>query len=64
MSLSSCEVALHGILVALCLAGAGRGGGGGFDFGEFQFHDPFDVFRQFFGGRDPFSDMFGKYQVV
>eukprot|EP00731_Ephydatia_muelleri_P009347 Em0004g1685a len=40
-------------------AGAGRGGGGGFDFGEFQFHDPFDVFRQFFGGRDPFADMFG-----
>ncbi|XP_041434807.1 dnaJ homolog subfamily B member 2-like [Xenopus laevis] len=29
-----------------------------FDFG-FQFHRPEDVFREFFGGRDPFSDMLG-----
>ncbi|KXS14163.1 DnaJ-domain-containing protein [Gonapodya prolifera JEL478] len=25
-------------------------------FSHFQFHDPFDVFRSFFGGGDPFSD--------
>ncbi len=26
--------------------------------GDFEFHDPFDVFRSFFGGTDPFEDMF------
>jgi DnaJ family protein B protein 6 len=33
-----------------------RGGGGG--RGGFVFHDPFDIFRQFFGGEDPFSSAF------
>lgn len=28
--------------------------------GPFTFRDPDDVFREFFGGRDPFSDFFGK----
>ncbi|KAG8432217.1 hypothetical protein GDO86_016748 [Hymenochirus boettgeri] len=28
-------------------------------FYEFQFRSPEDVFREFFGGRDPFSDWFG-----
>lgn len=42
------------------LTGGGGGGGGGshydhpFEFG-FQFRSPDDVFREFFGGRDPFS---------
>lgn len=51
----------------------GGGGGGGrapdFDFGGFnhprfshnQFRDPFEVFREFFGGRDPFKDMFDDF---
>lgn len=25
-----------------------------------QFHDPFEVFRDFFGGRDPFAEMFAQ----
>lgn len=25
----------------------------------FAFRDPLDVFREFFGGRDPFADLFG-----
>ena len=25
----------------------------------FCFRDPFELFREFFGGRDPFEDMFG-----
>lgn len=31
------------------------------DFGSFNFafRDPEDVFRDFFGGRDPFADFFG-----
>lgn len=28
--------------------------------GPFTFRDPDDVFREFFGGRDPFADVFGK----
>lgn len=32
--------------------------GNAFDFG-FTFRNPEDVFREFFGGRDPF-DLFGK----
>ncbi|CAH1788634.1 unnamed protein product [Owenia fusiformis] len=38
----------------------------GHDFGShqgfhsFHFRDPFDVFKEFFGGRDPFEDMFGR----
>ncbi|XP_059567316.1 dnaJ homolog subfamily B member 6 isoform X15 [Myotis daubentonii] len=47
----------------------GGGGGGGinfdnpFEFG-FTFRNPDDVFREFFGGRDPFSfDFFGFEEV-
>jgi curved DNA-binding protein CbpA len=32
--------------------------GDGFD--DFFFHDPFEIFRQFFGGRDPFEEIFGS----
>ena len=44
-------------------AGASGGGGGGPSRGfNFSHHhtDPFDLFRTFFGGRDPFSDAFGE----
>lgn len=35
-----------------------------FEFG-FTFRNPDDVFREFFGGRDPFSfDFFGKFIVL
>lgn len=37
--------------------------GGHFDhFGgsNFTFRNPEDVFREFFGGRDPFADLFGR----
>lgn len=46
-------------------AGVGGGGAGGGPFEDpfecvFTFRDPADVFREFFGGRDPFSfDFFG-----
>lgn len=45
--------------------GGGGGGGGGAPFQDafpfvFTFRDPAEVFREFFGGRDPFSfDFFG-----
>ncbi|XP_078281025.1 dnaJ homolog subfamily B member 6b isoform X1 [Rhinoraja longicauda] len=42
------------------LSNSGGGGGRygeGFDFG-FTFRNPEDVFREFFGGRDPFADFF------
>ncbi|XP_056289895.1 dnaJ homolog subfamily B member 6b isoform X2 [Pseudoliparis swirei] len=44
-------------------AGGGGGGGGGghydhFNGGGFTFRNPDDVFREFFGGRDPFADFF------
>lgn len=36
---------------------------GPFQFG-FTFRNPDDVFREFFGGRDPFSfDFFGKFII-
>ncbi|XP_040023258.1 dnaJ homolog subfamily B member 6b [Gasterosteus aculeatus] len=41
--------------------GGGRGGGGHYDHfggGGFTFRNPNDVFREFFGGRDPFADFF------
>ncbi|KAK2859566.1 hypothetical protein Q5P01_004186 [Channa striata] len=44
------------------LSGGGGGGGGEehFDhFSGFTFRNPDDVFREFFGGRDPFADLFG-----
>ncbi|XP_030636445.1 dnaJ homolog subfamily B member 6b [Chanos chanos] len=44
------------------LNGGGGGGGGHYDdfggFGGFTFRNPDDVFREFFGGRDPFADFF------
>ncbi|XP_003439273.2 dnaJ homolog subfamily B member 6b isoform X1 [Oreochromis niloticus] len=42
------------------LSGGGGGGGGGhYDhFSSFTFRNPEDVFREFFGGRDPFTDLF------
>ncbi|KFO37306.1 DnaJ like protein subfamily B member 6 [Fukomys damarensis] len=50
--------------------GLNGGGGGGshlgnpFEFG-FTFRNPDDVFREFFGGRDPFSfDFFGGFEEV
>ena len=47
------------------LSGAGGSHGGPdvdfeFSFGyPGGFRDPFEVFREFFGGRDPFVDFFG-----
>ncbi|XP_056220623.1 dnaJ homolog subfamily B member 6b isoform X2 [Seriola aureovittata] len=46
------------------LSGGGGGGGGGghydhFGGGSFTFRNPEDVFREFFGGRDPFAELFG-----
>uniref|UniRef100_A0A8C6WYP7 DnaJ heat shock protein family (Hsp40) member B6b n=1 Tax=Neogobius melanostomus TaxID=47308 RepID=A0A8C6WYP7_9GOBI len=45
------------------LSGGGGGGGGYYDHfgggGGFTFRNPDDVFREFFGGRDPFADLFG-----
>lgn len=45
--------------------GAGGGGGGGFHSGFARggatFHDPFEIFSQFFGGRDPFADFGGGF---
>ncbi|KAA8587579.1 hypothetical protein FQN60_016441 [Etheostoma spectabile] len=49
------------------LTGSNGGRGGHFHNGD-HFHEPFtfrnpdDVFREFFGGRDPFADFFGKSQ--
>uniref|UniRef100_A0AAQ5Y2X9 J domain-containing protein n=1 Tax=Amphiprion ocellaris TaxID=80972 RepID=A0AAQ5Y2X9_AMPOC len=43
------------------LSGGGGGGGGHYDHfggGSFTFRNPEDVFREFFGGRDPFADLF------
>uniref|UniRef100_A0A3B4TUR8 DnaJ heat shock protein family (Hsp40) member B6b n=1 Tax=Seriola dumerili TaxID=41447 RepID=A0A3B4TUR8_SERDU len=44
------------------LSGGGGGGGGGhydhFGGGSFTFRNPEDVFREFFGGRDPFAELF------
>ncbi|KAL3831756.1 hypothetical protein ACJMK2_023468 [Sinanodonta woodiana] len=46
---------------------AGGGGGGAqdynFDWGGFGFHfrDPEEVFRDFFGGRDPFTEFFSGF---
>ncbi|CAK8671195.1 unnamed protein product [Clavelina lepadiformis] len=36
--------------------GAGPGGPGGF---HFEFHNPQDIFKEFFGGHDPFAEAFG-----
>ncbi|XP_031148713.1 dnaJ homolog subfamily B member 6b isoform X1 [Sander lucioperca] len=43
------------------LSAGGGGGGGHYDHyggGGFTFRNPDDVFREFFGGRDPFADFF------
>ena len=45
--------------------GAGAGGQGFQQRrGAPQFHDPREIFSQFFGGRDPFADMMGGQQGV
>lgn len=53
--------------------GGGGGGGRAPDFGfsfdhprfsHHQFRDPFEVFREFFGGRDPFKDMFDDFDSI
>ena len=31
-----------------------------FGFPNFVFRDPEDVFKEFFGGRDPFEDLFDR----
>lgn len=37
--------------------------GGHYDEGFMGgFRNPDDVFREFFGGRDPFADLFGRYR--
>ncbi|XP_034415584.1 dnaJ homolog subfamily B member 6b isoform X2 [Cyclopterus lumpus] len=44
-------------------AGGGGGGGGHYDHfngGGFTFRNPDDVFREFFGGRDPFAEFFAE----
>ena len=38
---------------------AGSSRGRRFTGATFGFRDPFELFREFFGGRDPFDDMFG-----
>ncbi|KRY16299.1 DnaJ -like protein subfamily B member 6-B [Trichinella patagoniensis] len=40
-------------------ATAGSHTGRGGDFSDFVFRSPFEVFFEFFGGRDPFQDIFG-----
>lgn len=35
-------------------------GAGGFGHPFFHFRDPMDIFAEFFGGADPFEDMFGE----
>jgi len=35
---------------------------GSAEFSSQDFHDPFSIFREFFGGRDPFSDMFQRHE--
>lgn len=37
--------------------------GFGSHFNHFHFRDPEDVFREFFGGRDPFAEFFGNTGV-
>lgn len=45
--------------------GPGMGGvGAGAAHPHFVFRDPFDVFREFFGGRDPFEDMLDRESSV
>jgi len=39
---------------------AGSSRGRRFTGATFCFRDPFELFREFFGGRDPFEDMFGS----
>ena len=40
------------------------GGGSGFRFHPFHFRDPEEVFKEFFGGRDPFAAFFGKVKNI
>ena len=34
------------------------------DYHDFHFRDPDDVFREFFGGRDPFAEFFSGKGVT
>uniref|UniRef100_A0A3B4XG48 DnaJ heat shock protein family (Hsp40) member B6a n=1 Tax=Seriola lalandi dorsalis TaxID=1841481 RepID=A0A3B4XG48_SERLL len=40
----------------------GNNGGRDHFHEQFTFRNPEDVFREFFGGRDPFADLFGESQ--
>lgn len=42
------------------LTGRGGGSGGASSF-SFRFHDPNEIFKEFFGGRDPFAEMFRSF---
>ena len=39
-------------------------GGASFGFPHFVFRDPEDVFREFFGGRDPFEDLLDPFGML
>ena len=43
---------------------AGSSRGRRFTGTTFCFRDPFELFREFFGGRDPFDDMFGPAGII
>lgn len=45
------------VIFFVCLTGGHFDHFGG---GSFTFRNPEDVFREFFNGRDPFADLFGK----
>mmetsp|Transcript_43210 Transcript_43210/g.78609 ORF Transcript_43210/g.78609 Transcript_43210/m.78609 type:complete len:252 (+) Transcript_43210:73-828(+) len=54
-----------------CIKGGGGGGGGGggdpfggFGFGGFHFKDANDVFKDFFGDKDPFADFDSMFENV
>ena len=49
----------HGMFLFSFLPGGHYHNGDPFS-GGFTFRNPEDVFREFFGGRDPFADFFGK----
>jgi len=45
-------------------ASAGSSRGRHFAGPAFVFRDPFELFREFFGGRDPFEDLFGAGGII
>lgn len=52
----------HALSVAMPFKGGPYHNGDHFGQG-FQFRNPEDVFREFFGGRDPFADFFGECRL-